>query len=180
MKVHLGCGKRKIQGWINLDMDSTLDPDVIDDVCALTSIEDGSVDIIYASHVLEHTGRWKWKSALALWAKKLKPGGILRIAVPCFPAALHWYKKTGDINAVMGLICGGQKTPWDVHYVIFDEAALTQGFVEAGLQNVGYWDWRTVEHAHVDDYSQAYLPHMRKEDGLHVSLNMEAKKPAAP
>jgi len=28
----------------------------------------------------------------------------------------------------------------------------------------------------VDDYSQAYLPHMRKEDGRPMSLNLEAIK----
>ena len=38
------------------------------------------------------------------------------------------------------------------------------------------WDWRKTDHSNIDDYSQAYLPHMNKENGLLVSLNIEAKK----
>ncbi len=68
-----------------------------------------------------------------------------------------------------GLVCGGQKTPLDIHYAIFDEKTLKDVFKAAGLVNVEHWDWRTTEHSHVDDYSQAY--------GLMVSLNMQASKP---
>jgi hypothetical protein len=38
-------------------------------------------------------------------------------------------------------------------------------------------DWRATEHAGIDDYSQAYFPHMDKEFGIQVSLNVEARKP---
>ncbi len=38
------------------------------------------------------------------------------------------------------------------------------------------WDWRSVEHGKIDDYSQAYLPHMDKENGTLISLNVECVK----
>ena len=46
--------------------------------------------------------------------------------------------------------------------------------LEAGFARVRRWDWRATEHAGIDDYSQAYLPHMDKENGTLVSLNLEA------
>jgi hypothetical protein len=39
------------------------------------------------------------------------------------------------------------------------------------------YDWRETEHVDIDDYSQAYIPHMDKENGALVSLNVEALKP---
>ncbi len=43
--------------------------------------------------------------------------------------------------------------------------------------NVRLWDWKTTPpHGYVDDYSQAYLPHMDKRGGKRMSLNVEADK----
>ena len=53
--------------------------------------------------------------------------------------------------------------------------------VQLFLRRVGFaemrrWDWRRTEHAAIDDYSQAYLPHLDRENGLLMSLNLEAVK----
>ena len=49
----------------------------------------------------------------------------------------------------------------------------------AGFRHVRRWDWRKVfvgEDEGFDDYSQAYVPHMDKEHGTLISLNVEAEK----
>ena len=43
--------------------------------------------------------------------------------------------------------------------------------------NVRRYDWRQTIHKDYDDHSQAYYPHMDKENGLLMSLNVEADKP---
>jgi hypothetical protein len=48
--------------------------------------------------------------------------------------------------------------------------------LQAGFSEVRRWDWRNTEHSEVDDYSQAHLPHMDKENGRLMSLNLEAIK----
>lgn len=58
----------------------------------------------------------------------------------------------------------------------FDFDSLKKVLVDTGFKNVGIWDWRTTEHATVDDYSQSYLPHMDKDNGMLMSLNIEATK----
>jgi hypothetical protein len=35
---------------------------------------------------------------------------------------------------------------------------------------------RYVSHAGIDDYSQAYLPHLDKTSGVHMSINVGAVK----
>ncbi|MFC1945689.1 hypothetical protein ACFLW1_00650 [Chloroflexota bacterium] len=46
----------------------------------------------------------------------------------------------------------------------------------AGFYNVHREDWRETEHRDHDDFSRAYLPHIDKENGTLVSLNIEAEK----
>jgi hypothetical protein len=53
---------------------------------------------------------------------------------------------------------------------------LTRLLEDAGFTEIRHWDWRCTEHAHIDDYSQAYLPHLDKDNGLLMSLNLEAVK----
>ena len=60
--------------------------------------------------------------------------------------------------------------------MIFDRRSLTAALLRVGFVDVQTWDWRQTEHADLDDFSQAYLPHMQKETGTLVSLNLEAVK----
>jgi len=62
------------------------------------------------------------------------------------------------------------------HKTIYDFNSLEKVLTDVGFENVREYDWRQTEHAHYDDHSQAYFPHMEKENGLLISLNMEAKK----
>ncbi|MBX3101901.1 MAG: methyltransferase domain-containing protein [Bacteroidetes bacterium] len=46
----------------------------------LDNFADDSLDYVHSSHCLEHLERWQ--EALALWTRKLKPGGILFLYLP--------------------------------------------------------------------------------------------------
>jgi hypothetical protein len=59
---------------------------------------------------------------------------------------------------------------------VFDRASLTEQLKEAGYGSVEPYDWRNTEHASVDDFAQAYIPHMDKDNGVLISLNVEAVK----
>ena len=76
----------------------------------------------------------------------------------------------------MGLLIGGQKTKFDYHKMIFDKNYLSTLLTKTQFYDIQEWDWRSVEHGKIDDYSQAYLPHMDKENGMLMSLNIQAKK----
>ena len=174
-KLHLGCGMKHIPGWFHVD---ALDFEHIDHrgpVEDLSFIADGSVSLIYAAHVLEHFGRKTYLDVLKEWRRVLEPGGVLRLAVPDFGAAARLYMSgtlPRGIEDVRGLVSGGQRDKYDFHGMIFDEADLTRALKEAGFSTVRPWDWRTTEHSWLDDYSQAYMPHMDKENGTLVSLNL--------
>lgn len=178
LKLHLGCGSKYIPGFIHIDV---IEEDHIHHqgtVCELP-YQDNSVDLIYASHVLEHFDRWEFPAVLGEWYRVLKRGGALRLAVPDFEACARIYYEEGlkdGLTGLIGLICGGQRNDYDYHKMIYDEPFLTQALEQVGFRQVARWDWRLTEHAEVDDFSQAYIPHMDKEHGRLMSLNLEALK----
>jgi SAM-dependent methyltransferase len=177
MKLHLGCGTKKLEGFINIDIRPEVTPDIIDDISLLNEIEDNSVDLIYCCHVLEHFGRHEYMNVLKLWAKKLKDGGRLRISVPDIDVAARLiYEKKYPLRKMWGMFYGGQTYNENYHYVGFNFETLQEDLKELGFRDVYLWNWRKTEHAHIDDYSQAYLPHMDKENGIQISLNIEAIK----
>jgi SAM-dependent methyltransferase len=57
---------------------------------------DGSVDAIYASHMLEHLDRIEARAFLAECRRVLRPGGVLRLAVPDLRNAAYQYLHLND------------------------------------------------------------------------------------
>ena len=57
MNLNLGCGNKKIDGFVNVDNDPSVDPDVLVDLnSGILPFDSNSVDMIVAAHVLEHIG----------------------------------------------------------------------------------------------------------------------------
>jgi len=176
MKYHLGCGTKRLEGFVNIDAVMNKSVDIIDNIAILETQEDNTADLIYACHCLEHFGRHEVLKVLEQWNKKLKPGGKIRIAVPDFDAVVNIYQINKDVNQVLGLVCGGQRNEYDYHKMIFTFESLSNLLSLSGFINIRRYDWRETEHSSVDDYSQSYIPHMQKETGLLMSLNVEAIK----
>lgn len=176
MKLHIGCGAKRIPGFLHVDIKPLPGIDYVSDAQTLPHA-DGTIDMIYACHVLEHFGRHEYMDVLAEWSRALRPGGLLRLAVPDFAACAALYMEgrlERGLLDILGLISGGQRDRFDFHKMIFDAPFLTGALLGVGFTEVRRWDWRTSEHAAIDDYSQAYLPHLDKQSGRLVSLNLEA------
>jgi ubiquinone/menaquinone biosynthesis C-methylase UbiE len=176
IKLHLGCGEKRIEGYINIDCRPLPTVDSVQNVKLLRSYKHNTVDVLYASHVLEHFGRWEYEHILQRWFDIIKPGGLLRLSVPDFSSICKHYNKNENLEVIMGLLYGGQDYSENYHYVAFDFSSLKKTLIKIGFKEVSIWDWRKTEHSHIDDFSQAYLPHMDKENGMLMSLNIEAIK----
>ncbi len=77
VKLHLGCGKRDFgPSWDHIDMADF--PHIKShDVTKLT-YESGTVDLIYACHLIAYFDRDEIVSILKEWRRVLRPGGCLR------------------------------------------------------------------------------------------------------
>ena len=144
---------------------------------------DSTVELIYCSHALEYFDRDQARLVLAEWYRVLRPGGILRLAVPDFEALLKVYQKTGELSLVLGPLYGKMTITTEqaaailYHKTTYDDKSLSVLLRECGFVQPERWDWRKTEHAQIDDHSQAYFPHLQKDTGLHVSLNLQVRKP---
>lgn len=169
MKIHLGCGGRRLEGYVNIDVQAP-SADMHVDVRNLP-FEDGSVDEIYASHVLEHFGRHEYKAVLKEWRRVLRTGGEIYISVPDIESSFKHYAKHGDLPALYGAFWGGQRDEYDYHKIGFTSKTLEAALTEAGFTATRRYDTFKYLPAEFDDYSKAYLPHM-DFSGLQMSLNV--------
>ena len=62
------------------------------------------------------------------------------------------------------------------HKTTYDFKSLKLLLENLNMKNVIEYDWRETEHSEFDDHSQAYIPHMDKDNGTLISLNVECIK----
>lgn len=140
MKLHLGCGERYLDGYLNIDFPPSehtvqrqTKADRHADILTL-AYPPGTVDEVRLHHVFEHFTRPVAGGLVASWASWLKPGGILRIEVPDFArtarAALAILQSTRRRRVALRHLYGSHEAPWAVHaegYTSASLAALVQG-----------------------------------------------------
>ena len=68
-KIHLGCGAINLKGFLNIDVIDAPQVDYQADVRRLDFIPDGSAELVYSSHVLEHFDRNEVPNVLSEWCR---------------------------------------------------------------------------------------------------------------
>lgn len=154
LKLHLGCGARKLPGWVNIDKfdydpaDTSRtgsDYDIQADICDLP-VRDGTVDQILLVHVVEHFTRWQTIDNLRHWKSKLREGGLLLVEMPDLDKCIEWYlsgekaphikTKLGPLNMGYTQFYGNQ---WDeLDYETHRFVWRMQDFLQA-LRDTGFW-----------------------------------------
>jgi predicted SAM-dependent methyltransferase len=117
VKLNLGCGGWKIDGFINIDASDWCEPDVVANVLALP-YENESADIIYAGHLIEHLEVEELYGALKHWRDILKPGGVLYLTFPDFEKAFEmWENGWANWKEVNGVVFGMERPQEGGEYV---------------------------------------------------------------
>ena len=89
--LHVGCGPKRQENtpfagkpWreLRLDIDASVQPDVVGTMTDMGAVTDGSVDAVFSSHNIEHLYPHEVSLALAEFRRVLKPGGIVLITCP--------------------------------------------------------------------------------------------------
>jgi predicted SAM-dependent methyltransferase len=141
IKLHIG-GKEPSPEWTIVDV---LDRPEVDYVCHannLSMFKNNSVDVIYASHVLEHfyyNIDDELINTLKEWYRVLKTGGKLMVSVPDLQK-LCWLYLHPDAHPlerhhIMRMMFGGQTDIYDIHKVGLDEDTLAMYLQAAGFDN---------------------------------------------
>ncbi len=127
MKLHLGCGSKKLEGWINIDSVAAFNPDLIHDITKPLPYPELSVDEILAEDLLEHFDKYMRFFVFYEWVRVLKIGGKITVQVPNFKKILFRYFKFG-FEAIVDLIFG--ETLWESKTYIGDFGIHKWGYSE--------------------------------------------------
>lgn len=91
IRVNVGCGAVWEADWINLDHQPTAPEIRHFDIRDRLPFADGSVDAVYASHLLEHLDGDEGVRFLRECLRVLTPGGVMRLVVPDLEALCRSY-----------------------------------------------------------------------------------------
>jgi len=149
-RLHLGCGARVIEGWINIDekLDPSVSSDLLQHFAALDLRErlpydTGSVDRIFSEHFLEHLHRHDAVKLLKECRRVMIPGGVIRVSVPDLRTLIDKYlERDLDFASAVGwapatpcqLVNEGLRL-WG-HLFVYDAAELVLVFREAGFDGL--------------------------------------------
>ena len=180
-KLHLCCGSKIFQGWINIDMNPK--GDLTLDLREGLPFTDNSVELIYTEHALEHFYReHDAPYLLRECLRVLKPGAWIRVTVPDASLFLNYYVGRLDPDTAEKIKQNHKRfhgTAMDVvnsafrwkhqHFYMYDEETL--GML---LSEVGFVDIQRREFCQsiVQDFVGLDLENRR-----HHTLYMEARKP---
>lgn len=173
--INVGCALNSGPEFINIDVEPYPNIHYIQDITDLSNFTDNSVDMVYASHVVEHIPREQFDSTLLEWKRVLKSGGIFRFAVPDFDALIDIYSKSGqDVSYIRDQVMG-QNPPYHNHYTLWNYRQAEKVLSDLGYRDIRKWDYKTVDHHDFIDRSSRSMK--AGDQDIPFSLNVEGVKP---
>jgi len=95
VRLNWGCGPHPAAGWTNADRTAAPGVDLVGDIRDGLALPSGSVDYAVAIHALQDVPWPDVVPALAELRRVLRPGGVLRLALPDLDRAIDAYRR-GD------------------------------------------------------------------------------------
>jgi len=143
VRLNLGCGEDRRAGYINVDAyvpTADLQMDIFD-----LKMDDGVVDEIFSSHMLEHLGKYEVPKVLTEWHRVLKPGGVLCLNLPDLEWSMTQWLRTPEEHRwgwALDTIYGLQTHGGEYHKTGFTVARAEQLMEQAGFAQVKVsWTW---------------------------------------
>lgn len=153
-RLHVGCGTVKLKGWINADLDPRAQ--LVINIKHNLPFPENYLDRIYSEHVLEHVPVECGLAFMKEAYRTLKPGGIIRIAMPDLDDIVdgytngwkrfdwvHWPgHKFIETKAEMINIA----FRWWGHQYLYNSEELDRRLREAGFSAITFCDHGASEH----------------------------------
>lgn len=148
LRLHLGCGSIRMDGYVNIDIVPTQATDLVQNVVDLPMVRTDSVEEIFLHSVFEHLYAYEQERALREWHRVLKPGGRLVMKwIPDFDLVAQAYVKRsrGTTRPVFDLWEAYRYThgdprpdnsPGQLHKALFTRETLRQMLLGTGFEVV--------------------------------------------
>lgn len=146
MKLHLGCGEKYLEGYINIDFPSenhtVQSKRVADRLCDVVAIEFPyqSIQEVRLHHLFEHFSRAQALALLCRWTDWLEIGGTLHIETPDWDASILTYLSpftTADQKEqVLRHLFGSHEASWAVHWDAWHKKRFKKTLEALGYVNL--------------------------------------------
>lgn len=124
--LNLGCGSTFDPRWINIDFWSTGDGVIAHNLLHGIPQADAQFALVYHSHVLEHFPKEQAPRFLRECHRVLRPGGILRVAVPNLEQIARTYLQHLE-DALRAVPLAREKYEWSVIEMLDQTVRTTSG-----------------------------------------------------
>lgn len=173
--LHLGCGAVDHEKFINIDKYPFPHVHFVQSIDRLPQFDDASVDLIYASHCLEHFSYTRTDEVLSEWRRVLRRGAILRLSVPDFDKLVQIYAlHDKDPDVILPQLMGGQNNKYNFHLTALNIVNLSRLLRAAGFVETREWQPGADDLTTFNDFS-IYKKEIAGE-AYGISLNIEAVK----
>ncbi len=137
LRLNLGCGHITLEGYVNVDMRELPNVDIKSNVGELP-FEEGSVDEIFSSHLVEHFPQEALRrKLLPHWFACLKPGGKLSAITPDATAMISAAGAgTYGFEDFREVLFGAQDYDGDYHYNLLSPDSMAELLAEAGFVDI--------------------------------------------
>lgn len=161
VKLNLGCGLDKRRGFINVDVDERLKPDLVHDLAKKLPFKDATASEILLQDVLEHFTKEMGLELLRECSRVLQDGGKLLIRVPNVSAIVSKYQRYPDL--LMHFLYGNTAVSgvWGAHKYGYTPEILKETAAPLQLQ--------LLKSQHIDTN---YLFVLKKTPGLQTRLRI--------
>lgn len=173
--LHLGCGHVNHNKFINIDAYPYPNVHYVQSIDKLFQFKDESVDLIYASHCLEHFSYHRTMAVLTEWYRVLKKGAILRLSVPDFDKLVDiYFNHSHNPDVIIPQLMGGQNNKYNFHLSAFNHVNLGRFLHSVGFSEIREWKPGSEDLTTFNDFS---IYKKDVEGKLYeISLNIEAIK----
>ena len=167
-RLHLGCGRIALEGWVNVDLFGSR-ADLVWDLRRPIPFPDESASAVFHEHLLEHLPVPVAVGFLRECRRVLAPGGILRVVVPDFEKYMRSYvdgsefinsirpNRPTSLLAIEEIVYGyGHRSMWDGITLIMVlgevgfEGARVRAYQDSEIQPAPDSSHRQIESLYVE------------------------------
>jgi predicted SAM-dependent methyltransferase len=139
-RVHVGCGKSPIEGWLNVDQLALPGVDRVLDVGQGLPFKD--VAFLYAEHFLEHLSLHEGLAFLRGCRRVLSPAGVLRLSTPNLDWVMQTHYRCGewasDTEALQDCLKTNRAFHGWGHQFLYNRQTLALALRTAGFEEVRF------------------------------------------
>jgi predicted SAM-dependent methyltransferase len=150
MKLNIGCGRKHLKGYVNVDIRPDVGADIVYD-CSVFPYpwKNNTIDEIFTADFIEHISYLKHDEMFKEFYRILKPGGKITIHCPDILHLFNHYGKESDSKIItvvthaklQHFLFGAQDYPENFH-----KAGYTKMLMEHRLRLVGFRKIEVTEH----------------------------------